>query len=313
MTAFAPAALFGKIPAHADFVRVRAPDPVSRSLVLWLEEGSEAAKRTGAPAALEPARFLFWPVASARALLGVLAGSVDRVGRSFPLAVFAAAEGQRVAPAFAALPETGGAFLDAATDLIVDAARLAPADLAGRVDRLPSPGDGALDEADARARAAAGRESGREMLARLFGDPAAGQRHYALHCFQVACQAVRGQAPRGQGLVLDCPVQRDLDRWAWLELARRSLGWTSAPSFFWRGAPAPRLLIALGAVPAAILGVLARPDARDPKLWPLTTAQPAAVAAARRALGPATLEGLERPELSVLGLIDLVTPSRPDR
>ena len=44
MPTFAPAGLYGKIPSHGDFVRLRAADEPARSLVRWLEEGSEAAK-----------------------------------------------------------------------------------------------------------------------------------------------------------------------------------------------------------------------------------------------------------------------------
>jgi hypothetical protein len=58
---FSQPGLYGKIPAQADFVRLRAADDVARALVLWLEEGSEAAKRAGAPCRSEPIRFVFRP------------------------------------------------------------------------------------------------------------------------------------------------------------------------------------------------------------------------------------------------------------
>jgi type VI secretion system protein ImpM len=305
---FSAAGVYGKIPDQADFVRVRAADAVARPLALWLEEGSEDARRAGAPTRSEPVRFLFRPSGEARALVGVLAASVDRVGRSFPLALFSQVGGPDLASAFPALPRAAAAFLEAAATLVREAARLTARELAASLERLPLPtaADVAAGAAEAHALAAA--ESGRAMLARLFGDAANGQRLYALHCFRSACRAVRGREPARAAAVLDCPVRGDVDRWAWLELARRGLAWQAPPSFFWWEPSGSRLLISLGPVPASVFGALWRADPCDARVWPLVTDKPAAIAAAERALGAPVLDALAREALPLGDLFDVVMP-----
>ncbi len=299
MTDFSAPGLFGKIPSHGDFVRIHAADAAARALALWLEEGSEAARRASAPAGGEPARFLFSPPGAATALVGVLAGSADRVGRQFPLAVFASAEGRGLAGVFPLVPTGARSFLEGAAGLLAEAGRLSPQDLPARLQALPQLRHEPLTRDGSGLAGLAAGAPARDVLSRLFGDLSAGQHWYALHCFRSACQPVREREPSGLGVVLDCPAREDLDRFLWLDLARRALRW-GPPSFFWTGG---RLLVALGAPPAALFAGLWNPGHRDGKLWPLTTQRPEAVAAARKALGPAVLEVLERPGASVAELL----------
>lgn len=301
--AFGRPGLFGKIPAHGDFVRLGAAAPLPRALVLWLEEGSEAAKRERSPCSRVPARFLFRPAGSTQALVGAMVGSADKVGRSFPLAIFAAVDGPGLASRFAAMPSAAAGFLAAAEALLADAPRLSPAELAAAAERLPAPGDGALSEADRALRERAGRERGREFLARVFGEPLRGQPLYAAHCLRTACRAARGREPAHAGAILDCPVVDDLDRWTWLEIVRRGLAWPTPASFFWTELPRPRLLISVGPAPPRLFGLLWDASRTDAKLWPLTTGQPAAIEAARKALGPGEVRALEGDDRSVLEVI----------
>ena len=307
MTNFSVPGLFGKMPARADFVRVRAGDPAARALVLWLEEGSEAAKRSGAPLGADPIRLLLSMPGTARVLLGVLAGSADQVGRRFPLAVFASAEGRDLAATFPLVPSGARAFLDAAAKLVAEAGQLTAQDLPARLDALPALAEDALSREEAGLKALAGGAPARDLLGRLFGNLAAGQHWYALHCFRSACLPVRGREPAGPGVVLDCPAQEDLDRFTWLELARRGIAWSRPPSLFWSEGNPGRLLVALGAPPAGAFAALWNPAHRDGKLWPLTTQKPEAIALAQKALGPAALQ-LERPGVSVAGLISALYP-----
>lgn len=308
MATFSHAGLYGKIPAEADFVRLRAADGPARALVLWLEEGSEAAKRVGAPCGSEPIRFLFRPAGVARALAGVLVGSGDKVGRTFPLALFAQVEGPDLASTFPALPRAAAGFLDAAAALAREAAGLPAAELSARLEGLPMPGVADVAAGAAEQRALAATESGRDLMARLFGEDGSGQRLYALHCFRTACQAARGREPARAVAVLECPVRSDVDRWAWLELARRGIGWQAPPSFFWSDGPGSRLLLSLGPVPASVFGALWRPGSSDGRIWPLATDKPAAIAAAERALGAPVVGALDRHGLSVTDLLDVVMP-----
>jgi len=306
MTTFASPGLYGKLPSHGDFVRLRAAEEPARSWVLWLEQGSEAAKRAGDAAGGEPVRFLFRPAGAARALLGVVAGSVDKVGRRFPLAVFIPVECSEVSAGFPALIAAAEPFLEASTTLIELAARLSPADLTARVEALPCPHPADLGAAEAEAREAAVRQSGRELLERLLG-ATADQQAYALHCVRSACHQAREREGGARGIVLACPARSRSDRWFWLELARRLLPWPGPPSFFWRASVAPELFIALGAVSPSLFAELWRAQSKDPRIWPLTTTAPSAVAAARRSLGRDVLGLLEDGRCSVSELIEAVT------
>jgi type VI secretion system protein ImpM len=287
---------FGKIPAQADFARLRAAGGPAHGLVLWLEQASEAAGRQALPGAAEPVRFSFRPPAEARALVGALADSTDKVGRRFPLTIFAPGPGD--AGQFPGQPGAARPFFEGAEALLGEAAGLAADALSARVSQLPCPSEAALAESRVlRDQAAA--ERGEEMLAALFGDPAAGQRFYAAHCLRSACASGEGRP-----VIVDCPVRGGLDVWAWLEAVRR-LRRSAAPTFFWKLGPAPRLLVTLGPPPPTLLALLWDPARRDAKLWPLTTAQPAAIETARRALGPAAASALERPA-SVLDVVSAI-------
>lgn len=306
MVTFGAPGLFGKLPSAGDFVRLRAGDAAGSALARWLEEGTEAAAHGGARLGAAPVRFLFRPAGGTRGLLGVLAGSGDRVGRRFPLALFVPVEGLTLAAAFPALPAAARPFLEGCEALLAEAGALSISDLSARLPPPPAAGDLAR-EVTSGPRAAAAAPA-HEVLNRLFGDRAAEQAAYAFHCLRSACQPVRGREPVGAAVVLDCPVQEDIDRFLWLELARRALGWGVAPNFFWADGPAARLLLALGTPPPSILPALWDPARRDGKLWPLTTAAPAAVAAARKALGAATVRLLDSTSATVAELATHLQP-----
>jgi type VI secretion system protein ImpM len=291
---------FGKLPAQGDFVRAGVADPLVQRFAVWLEEASEACHRAGArPAA--PVRFAFRPPGELRLLVGALRDSVDRAGRVFPMALFAAADARGLATGFPDLPAAWAGFLGAAEDLLSGMAGLEAAAFAERARRLPLPQAGDLAAA---VEAGRGRDAGpaAPVLERLFGAASAGGHLYALGTFRTACGKVRGREPARAEVALDCPVASPGDERSWLELARRALGWPAPPPFLWGDGSAPRLLLCLGLPPAAALLPFGTPERDHPKIWPLRTAQPAAVEAARKALGPAAAE-LGRAGLTVGELI----------
>lgn len=303
---FSAPGLYGKIPAQGDFVRVQASDPAVRAFALWLEGGSEPVRRRGWKTGPAPVRFVFHSSSAPRVLVGVLGESRDKVGREFPLAVFVSAEAPALREPFPALPVALRSFLDGADRLLQEAPRLATSDLPARLGLLPVPEAGALERGAAEARELGAAGSGQAFLTRLFGDLGPGQSLYGLHCLRTACEPVRGQEPALARAVLDCPVREDVDRWAWLEMARRLLRWTGPPSFFWREGAQSRLLLSLGPPPPSLFGVLCEEAQTDAKVWPLTTRQQAAVEAARKALGSSVVQSLDDPNQSVADLVGAV-------
>lgn len=273
---------FGKLPAQGDFLRGGMADPLVQRFAGWLEEASEACHRAGArPAAA--VRFAWRPAGEARLLVGTLRDSVDKVGRPFPLSIFAAAGGAGLAAGFPGLPAAWDGFLGAAEALLAEAAALDAAGFAARVQALPLPG---AREAAAAAPSGDG-DPAAPVLARLFGDPATGGHLYAFHTFRFACGKHRGREPVRAEVVLDCPVEGPADVRLWLEAAGRTLAWPAPPPFLWREGPGPRLCLSLGTPPGAALLALCDPPRDHPKIWPLRTTRAAAVESARKALGPA--------------------------
>lgn len=290
MTTHGAIGFYGKIPGHGDFVRANVGDPVTQRLIRWLEEGTEACHRARAQLSREPVRFVFRGAGDARALVGVLRGGQDRVGRQFPLAVFVPAAGPAVEAGFPVAPLAYRGFWDAAAAALVEDPPTQAA-LADRVASLPLPGPAEAAAADEEARAAGSRPAA-ELLDRLLGDAARGRRHYALNTFLVACAAVKAREPSRAETVLECPAGEGADAWFWLELARRALGWSAPPPFFQRGGTA-RLLVSLGAPPAAVLPALCEPPRESQKIWPLETGAASAIEAARKALGPTRCGAIE--------------------
>jgi type VI secretion system protein ImpM len=295
--------IFGKIPAQGDFFRAEVSAPVVQALVSWLQQAMEPVYRLGLKLSPAPVRFLFRSPPSGDALVGVLAPGSDKVGRSFPLCAFVPVAGPGLEAGFAALPVAYRPFLDAAADLVTGVAGLDGPALVARARALPLPPGEALGTAGASLRQEARGAPAQDLARRLFGDLPAGAIAYALATLASAARQVRAREPAHAAVALDCPAERDLDRFAWLELTRVTLGWRAPPPFFWTDGPPGRILVSLGGPPAALLGHLADPKGAGSKIWPLRTAQQAAIDTARRDMGPATRLAMETPGGSVEALI----------
>ena len=301
-----PAGFYGKIPAQPDFIRLHSGAPAVQALASWLEESLETARvgprnQGGADPRDEGValRFLLRFEEADRALLGALAQSRDRGGRAFPLAAFTQLSGPDLAADFPILPAAAATFLDAVETWLADARALPLAELVERAWALPLPDAGDLAVARSWAEGHARPSPAREVIALSSGTAGAS---CSFHAFCSACAAARGK-PSRTAVALDCPVARDVDVFAWLELARRSLSWRSPPSFLWRRGAPGQLIVALGAAPAAAVAHLLGPATRHPRIWPLLEHGPGAAAVARRVLGPSLLEALGRADLTIGELV----------
>jgi len=305
MIAHGPPGFYGKIPAQGDFVRSGIGDPLAQALVRWLEEGTAACYQASARLPPVPAAFLYRPAGERRAVLGALRGSGDKVGRHFPLTLFVTLEGPELAQAWPSLPAAYAPLLAGMAEVLAEAETVTAAQLADRARALAAPAGDLL--------AAAAAQAGRELDPAPLGQAApllggeAGPRHYALYTLRTACAPLRAREPARAEVLLDCPAPSDADRYLWLSLARQGLGGAVIPSFAWRGGG--RLLLSLGPFPPAALPSLAEPPRDGSKVWPLSTAQEAARAAAGKALGP-TAAQVDRPGITVGELIAALAPAR---
>ncbi len=301
--------VFGKIPAQGDFLRAGGTSPVVLAFDHWLEESLDGLRRAGASLPSEPVYFVYRATGVPEVLVGALVASVDAVGRVFPLAVFGVIDGATLAPSFPLVPTACARFFAAAGELLSQSKELDPGELVRRVGALGVPTAEETLAAEGTQRAVLSHARTGELVARLFPGPA-GQHLYAFRTFLLACEPLRRHEAQRSGVTLDCPVRSPIDRFAWLELARRVLAWTdSPPSLLWADAPTPRLLVSLGPASPSLLLYLARPDNDSARLWPLRTERAAAIEEAGRALAAVHRSALEQPELSLEALITSL--SRP--
>ena len=125
-----------------------------------------------------------------------------------------------------------------------------------------------------------------ELFARAFGAALPDSHHYGLYTFRTATDAARSGPSVAAPTVLACPIAIDVDLLAWLELARRCLGWNDAcPAFAWVESAHARLLLSLGYASDQLLHFVADARHSSSRLWPLTTERVEAIARARDALG----------------------------
>ncbi len=82
------AGMFGKVPAFGDFISVGTGTPAYRDFEQWLEQSNDAMAERGILMGKDPLGFMTRHPDSGRLQVGILVGSVDSVGRTFPLGMF---------------------------------------------------------------------------------------------------------------------------------------------------------------------------------------------------------------------------------
>ena len=281
--ASSPWGLFGKVPAQGDFLRLGVASPAAQALVGWLHEAIEPVHRAGAALPSAPVRFLFRGARSPEALVGTMVASRDRVGRAFPLCAFTRVPARALAAAFPGLPGAADALCAAAEALLQRPEALEPGALPALVGALPGAADPAASHAALAAEAA-----GLPAAAVLEALPDGGAA-YALATFEAALGPHASGEPERAPVAVDAPARREVERWFWLELARRLLAWPAPPVLLWTS---ERLLVSPGVPPATALQHLCAPARPPSKIWPLVSERPEALAAARARLAPAATAAL---------------------
>lgn len=292
--------LLGKTPSQPDFLRLHASSTLTVYLHRWLEAAAAAMKSKGAPLT-GAVQFIFTAPGEKNALVGVLAPSVDKVGREFPLVLFSEQPAAPLAKSFSLAPAAFRPFFLSATALLRAASEgMDAAELAKRLAVLPAPGESGTASAELLRQAMLAERRCAELLEPVIKGTGAEGRYYALHTFLIACAGERHREKAAAGVVVDCPLAPGLGPIAWLEMAAVRLRWAAVPpAFAWIEGDRPRLLLSLGAPPTTLLAHLAEPDKSGANLWALSTSRPAALANARKALGSAIRQVLDSPDATV--------------
>lgn len=270
MALHGPIGVFGKIPSQGDFLHIHANGETVQSFAEFLEEASDSIHPTGCKLPAAPVSFLYRAPGIPTALVGVFAPSTDRLGRVFPLSVFVPFDARELGPRFPAVPAAFGPFLSGASSLIGESASLDKKAIAERLAGLSVPNVSALYQEEGRLEQGLASESAAPWQRQMIGDrQGEAPQHGAFDFFSAACRQVQDREPDTSGVTLDCPFSTEIERYAWLDLARRLLRWKQPPSFFWRETPRTCLLISLGPASTALFGYLAEPQRTHPKIWSL--------------------------------------------
>lgn len=290
--------VFGKMPSVGDFVAVNCAGPAARALDSWLRDGVDNLTGRRKPLPQHPMRFLFRDPGGLSACIGVAAPSRDKVGRQFPLCIFAYLDLPVATHRFATLPSAYGGFLDGAARILASAAQLDANGVAAYANALPLAGPEELEEARVWVSQCLGATHGVSMLEALFGPVQNGVHYHAFNMFRTACARFHGTDPGPAPIVLECPASDDVQLVFWLRAAYQLLSWRRAPpSFLWSGEDSndARLLLALGSPDASTLHFLADATTTAERLWPMRTESMQSIQAGRRALPASVLGALEPP------------------
>jgi type VI secretion system protein ImpM len=274
----------GKIPACGDFVRQHIGNKISSELDRWLSASSQNLYHGKHDLGPDCIRFVFSAAGCEDVAVGSLIKSLDRVGRSYPLAIFTSLSTSDAMLQLSALPAMYEPFFVAAESTLREAAELELDALRDRVASLRPPEAAqqltAAEELDQRLALSNASTTLRHALR---GQPE-GAEHYALLTLCTATSAVQIGPPNGPPTVLDCPLEPELGPSLWLTLTAARLRWTQgALSLLWSSAQ-PRLLLALGYASDQLLAFSASKLHQSTRLWPLTTERSEALDRARALL-----------------------------
>lgn len=268
-------ACLGKLPTHGDFVRHRASTPTMRSFDEWVRTGLRRIRQRhgrgwdahGARKNAPMIRFLFSgrDHEASDALLGVLALSRDRSGRTFPFTVAcelppSALQGDPLAH----LPLQAAPFFTAAEPIVQDATAgaLSYQDLGERLDQIPS--SFSLEASAPAEYTRFKREwTMNSLLERLFGDFEDGRKYQLLkNLLDIFLPQRDYTAPR-LNYGIQFPLGTDEDLYSkiacfWLDTSLRLLDHPDAPfSFFWTPQPptsvSPFFLLFVGSPRAHVI------------------------------------------------------------
>jgi type VI secretion system ImpM family protein len=261
------AALLGKLPCQADFVREGFRGAASDALDAFLVQATPSLHHgVGVPKLPRVLLFQCLPK-QAQGLIGVCAPSTDAAGRDFPVVIAHAFDRALWRTRLGEIFWSFGAFLDDAGDLVTRLPDLTLSDVRGELGAL----------SDERAEPGSGSPPPAAAFDRTFAGDSAVQ-SYALYAFASAFAA--GQP----GLTLDCPASDASLVRLWLELATRLSDATGTTICATYAPSVQRLLISINGWTPSLLRALADPSFVGDQVWPLTTELPEARDNARIAL-----------------------------
>lgn len=260
--------LFGKVPSALDFVRIAHQHPESMALERWLLAGQQRLAGRGRSFSPEPVRFVLAPVSGVGAgLFGVVVGSRDRAGRTFPLVVYGRCPLGELRCATTALLAGSEAFCEAVEQVLAEQVDAELTSLLSALQGLTPPGPRELRLHDAQL-AAWLRATGFRAFAQSLPEGAGSDRaaEGVPLGLQVLDDLSTDKTTSGQSFdAFECPVARITDGLVWTRWLELSQG-RYASCLYQLGKGGPRWLVCGGPFAERVWLYWSQPNGRYPQL-----------------------------------------------
>lgn len=256
--------MFGKVPSFGDFVSMGSGSPLHRGFERWLEDSNDVLATRRQELSKNPLGLMIRGEDSADLLVGILVGSCDSVGRSFPLGLFH--EVRAAKASLAGLPLAMAANLGRLAGVARKARVRGHHEIQSLLRDTPPPSD---DEIAIRSHAELHRlriVKAAQLLERVFG-PAPGP-YYGIDVIERACglaEERRGRAP----LLLQGRANTDIELMFALAAIDAMSDGRHPVGVLW-DVSSHRVLFVLGRPDPGLLALMVEGSDAD-RVWPMTT------------------------------------------
>ncbi len=257
--------VFGKLPASAEFIRIGARSDTERSFERWLEAANDALSSAGGELSGSTVGFAYRDADARSVLIGVMRGSIDKVGRRFPLTIYCEFGVLRDRTRVSILADACRRELVAFSKTARMASSLTPSDFRGRVAALSRPSVSAVRAAITGKNVGGWRDLDVETLVRRTC-PRVDDRAYSIQVLQRLCTVCAHQ-PSRSGFAIDVSTGSDAELSFWLAMMESQLPASHGPvSAFW-DVRALRTLLFPNDVDARTLCAIAQRGLDERKVW----------------------------------------------
>lgn len=280
--------MFGKVPTFGDFVSMGTGTPAYRKFEQWLLDSNDTIIDRRLEVRPEPLGFMIRHEDTRSLLVGIVVGSVDSVGRSFPLSLFYELGDEGVS--LGGVPQALGPDLAKLASIARKARTRGTDEVRKLVRGLQPPTD---KDIAIRSHAQLNRlriVPADMMLQRAYGEDAAP--HYGS---QVVLQATELAAERRSGapLLLEGKARTDVELMFLIAIVDAMSGRRQPTAVLWE-VRSRRALFVLGSPDPRLLSLMVS-EAEADRLWPMWTDRPDVARRSREQLPTACRELLDEP------------------
>jgi len=296
--------VFGKVPSYPEFVTIGSRSSTDRSFEKWLEMANDQLARANVTLSTTPIGFCYRDEDAGSLLIGVLVGSRDKVGRTFPLSVYCEFGIVLGETRISLLSEAFRPALTQLSMLALTAVETTPDSLKAAVKRVERPGATAIKNGLAASEQALRTVPLQQVLSRIFAKTE--DRAYGLRTLIKAVAQSRRDGP-SRPTSLDVTVTSDVELSFWLAAVESQLPAAHGPvSALWEVSTQRALLIP-GVPDSKILVALASPHAQSAKVWRTETSSEESRKAAWAKLDDSLERLLESPgDAPIQALLDMI-------